>query len=250
MAKRKKLYGAAAAAHAKKRGKRRASRRRTAVAAPAAPKRRVRRARRARVVRSAPRRSVRRRLHSVKAYTPRRHRRTWTAHAHKRQWRVRQHMSNPFGFGHPGQAAVEGLVAAGIILGGLLVVGIVNRQMAKIPALASGNLNLAGKLAIALGGAMGAMYLAKKGYLSKGNSVALAGVSFVPLALGALTKVMPSAAAQISLSDEGEPGRGEMGDVIQHGVLHAELRDEHEAMAAELQAELREEIEAEDTASY
>ena len=235
--KRRKLYGAAAAAHAKKVGRRKVRRSRKAAPAPApARKRRVRRTYR----------KASRRRHTVHAYKARHHKRTWTSHARRKAWKVRQHMSNPWG--RPGQAAIEGLVAAGIILGGLFVVGFANRQLQRVPALSAGYMNLAGKLGIALAGAMGAAYAVKQGWLSKGNGVALMGVSFVPVAVGALNQFVPAVAQQISLAGVGERG---LESVVTEGAVGAELQAELQAeMEQEVGAELQAEMEAEESGSY
>jgi hypothetical protein len=157
-------------------------------------------------------------------------------------------MSNPFG-GQAGAALTQGLIAAGFILGGLFVVGMANRQMDRFPMLSSGYANLAGKLALALGGSMGALWAVRKGYISQGNGVALAGVAFVPLAVGGLNRFAPNIAGQISLSGVGEHGMdAELQDdgvsgVVQYGDINAD-------MDAELTAELQADMDSEDSAGY
>jgi len=171
-----------------------------------------------------------------------------TYHRRKRAWRGRHLVrTNPFGGGQAGKALTQGLIAAGFILGGLFVVGMANRQMERVPMLQSGYFNLAGKLALALAGSMGALWAVRKGYISQGNGVALAGVAFVPMAVGALNRFMPNIAGQISLSADDMSaelqGPEDINGVVQYGDINAD-------MDAELQAELQADMDSEDSGSY
>jgi hypothetical protein len=202
MAKRKKLYGAALAAHQKKA-------RRNAPVTPKTLKRvgkKVRVHGKKGVIKT-------RTVHIVKRYK----RKGGPVAAYRRKGgSVPRHISNPrprrsyrryrrnpFGGGLLNDAK-EGLMAAGVILGTLWLAGVVNRQLNKVPMLAIGWPNVLGKLAVALGvGAVASKFMPQG--LQKYNSVVY-GAAFVPALLSGVAQVSPMAAAQLTLA--GDAGMG------------------------------------------
>ena len=235
MARKRKLYGAAAAAHAKKAGKASGKKRRKA--RPARKARKARRARRAAPAAAAPsrKRRVTRKRHQVKRY----HRAGGQVKSYRRKGaNVKKHWSNPFGLGQAGSVAMEGLIAAGAILGTLFVVGYANNQLHRFPVTSSGWGNLAGKFALAVGAGMGAGYLYKRRMVSKEVAYAMTGAAMAPLLLGGLAMLSPQIAGSINLAgpDEGVSG------VVEYGAVGAELQ-------AQLEAELNAQLEAEESES-
>jgi hypothetical protein len=231
--KRRKLAGAALAAYNKKRGIKKAS----------APKRKRRKSVKAsrpggsRSVSPARRSSAKRKRHMVKQHN----RRGGAVHGYKRHGAlVHAHMSNPYrrrsrrrSMRNPqlGSVALEGLMAAGIILGSVLVVGYANGQLGRFSKTASGWGNLAGKLAIALGAAYGAHWASRKGYLSRASAYAVTGAAFAPLVLAGVASFAPQIAGRVTLANEYDdqlPENMGGGKGLQ-AQLNAELNDELEA---------------------
>jgi len=227
---RKKLYGAAAKAHAKKQAK---------------SKRRSNPARKASRPARRKKRHQNRKRHVVKDYK----RKGGAVSAYRRKgafvkkhWSNRKRRrSNPFGVGQAGSVAMEGLIGAGVVLGTLLVVGLANGQLQKWGPTQSGWGNLAGKLALAVAGGMAAQYAYRKGTISKQTAFAITGTAMAPLLLGSLAMFAPQVAGRINLAgdgdSEGHSGDGSegMGDVVEHGAVAAQLEAE---LQAQLEAEL------------
>lgn len=212
MAKRK-LHGAALAAHMKK--VRRGGRK-------------VRKARKSVRVVSRKARRVRRR-HVVKAHV---------VHAHKSSWRRRKHMSNPFriptmgGMMSGAQTAVLGI---GTLFGALWLSGFIERNVSRfVPAQMQGRI---GGLIVKLGSAFvayqGIRYFVKRDDLRK---AALYGVALPIVADGAMM-VVPGLAAQVPMIAAASSGAYlPMGAPSAPAQVAAELN-------RELEAELEEETE-------
>jgi len=235
MAKRKKLYGAAAAAHARKMGKRSNPHKRRKRRNPHRSYRRRRRNPPPPPVASKSRRG--RKRHMVKHYT----RKGGSVSGYRRRGGpVKAHWSNPFG--SAGGVALEGLIAAGAILGTLIAVGYANGQLQKVSFTQSGWGNLAGKLAVAVGAGMAAVYLARRRTISREVAFAMAGAAMAPLLLGGVAMVAPSVAGQVTLAGDGmeDNGMPPMAGVVEQGAVGAQLEAQ---LQAELQAELNDEVE-------
>jgi hypothetical protein len=233
--KRRKLAGAALAAHQAKVAKksRKSSKRRKSApkaSAPAPSRKRRSSKRKSGGTRSLARAKSQRRRHPVKAHK----RRGGRVHSYARHGAfVRKHMSNP----SIGAVTMEGLMAAGIILGSVLVVGYANGQLGRWSKTSSGWGNLAGKLAIALGAGLGAHYAARKGYLSKASAYAVTGAAFAPLVLAGVASFAPAIAGRVTLANEDtDAPQGMAGG----NGLQAQLE-------AELQAELNDHMERDET---
>lgn len=132
-------------------------------------------------------------------------------------------------------------MAAGIILGSVLVVGYANGQLGRFSKTASGWGNLAGKLAIAVGAGLGAHWAAKKGYLSKASAYAVTGAAFAPLVLAGVASFAPQIAGRVTLADDEYDPQVPAGMAGGRG-LQAEL-------SAELSAELEAGLEREESES-
>jgi hypothetical protein len=236
MARKRKLYGAAAAAHAKKAGRKSAPKR-------SSKRRKARKARRS-FRRSAPlaaapakRRKAKRERHQVKRY----HRKGGRVSSYSRRGaNVQGHWSNPANFGG---VAMEGLIAAGAILGTLLVVGYANGHLQKFGPTQSGWGNLAGKFALAVGAGVAAGYAYKRRMISDKTAYAITGAAMAPLLLGGLAMLSPQVAGMVTLAggmdEESSVG---VGNVVSYGAVGAELH-------AQLEAQLEAEREVEDNES-
>lgn len=235
--KRRKLFGAALAAHQKKAGKGRG--------------RKARRPSKRRA--SARRRPVR--ASRKHAYIPQTKRNKDGSRPRVKRSRahVSDYMRNPkrrsarrrknpgmFGMNQLGSTALQGLMGAGVILGTILAVGYANRQLERFQMTQVGWGNIAGKLAIAVAGGMAATWLVRKGKLSKEMGYALSGAAFAPLALGVVARYMPQIAAQVSLAEEDEGSMyaqleapmGPGSEAAVHAELEAQLEDEAESEAS------------------
>lgn len=201
--KRRKLHGAALAAHLKKVGRR-----------------------------SNPRRHKRKR-HSVK-----RHHRKGTSvkrhmsnplrrRSHRRSSRRRSHRNPMAGLGNVGSSTMTGLIAAGVLFGTLFAVGMANKQAEKLPyANSSQWANLAAKLAVALGGLYLVNMAGRKGWLTGTNKAVASAAVFAPLGLSLLNTLAPSIANQISLADDDEMAAQlgmEAGNRVSDYTIDAEL---------------------------
>jgi hypothetical protein len=226
--KRRKLAGAALAAHLKKVGRKSRKSRKSRKAAPVTAKRQTRRAA-PKVVRA---KRTHRKKHMVKRY----HRKGGHVKGYNRHGaNVKAHWSNPMGVP---AALMEGLMTAGIVLGTLYVVGVANRQLERFGPTQSGWGNIAGKLGIALAAGYGAGWMARKGYLRAQNAHVVMGAAFLPLSLGLLNQFAPQVAGQISLaSDEGMQAELEQ-EEVSADLEGRRNRLSDYAMAAELEAEL------------
>ncbi len=136
---------------------------------------------------------VHRKRHAVK-----RHRKVWsvashTAHARRSGW-----MSNPnvMSFGGIGSE----LMTVGVLFGTLFAAGFIARQAAKLPLPANKWVSLAEKLGVALLGAYGVRYLARRNLLSQRNATVATATMFVPLGMGLLNEFIPAVASQVQLA--------------------------------------------------
>lgn len=195
----------------------------------AKPARKARKARKAR--RSAPKAAAPRKVHRKRHQVKRYHRSGGHVKSYRRRGaNVKQHWSNPFG--QSGQVAIEGLVAAGAILGTLLVVGMANRQLQRFAPTQAGWGNIAGKLALAIAAGTGARMLYKRRMVSRETAFAMTGAAMAPLLLGGVAMFAPQIAGQVGLAAEEMPmNEGGMAGVVEYGAVGAELQ-------AELQAQL------------
>lgn len=199
--KRRKLHGAALAAHLKKVGKRRNPHK------------------------------ARRKRHSVKRH----HRKGATVKRHmsnplrrRSHRRSRRTHRNPMaGLGSVGSSTMSGLIAAGVLFGTLFAVGMANKQAEKLPyANSSQWANLAAKLAVALGGLYLVNMAGRKGWLTGTNKAVASAAVFAPLGLSLLNQLAPSIANQISLADEDDMGAElgmEAGNRVSDYTIDAEL---------------------------
>ena len=143
--------------------------------------------------------------------------------------RVKSHWSNPMGLGQIGSSTIEGLIAAGVFFGALFAVGYANGWTKKVPMLAEGWGEMAGKLAIALGVATVATMAVRKNYISRDTSKVIILAGFSPLALNLLGRVAPGIASGITLAeDEGMDAALEMpsGHRLSDYTMDAELAAE------------------------
>lgn len=235
--KRRKLAGAALAAHKAKVAKKSAKKAYKKAMGYSKPKKSRKAAPKAA-------RKTHRKRHHVKRY----HRKGGRVKSYTRRGaNVKSHWSNPMGI--PG-ALLEGLMTAGIVLGTLYVVGVANRQLERFGPTSQGWGNLAGKLAIALAAGYGAGMAARKGWLKTQNAHVVMGAAFLPLTLGLLNRFAPQVAGQISLAEE--PISAEMEAEMEAEGMDAALemqvprrgRLSDYMMGAELEAELEAETDS------
>ena len=225
--KRRKLYGAALAAHQKKAGRKN-------------PKRRTRRKARKNPLKKAhrywPQTKKNKDGSKPKIKRSRAHVSSYNRNPKRRTTRRRR---NPgmFGMNQMGSTALQGLMGAGVILGTILAVGYANRQLERWQTTQVGWGNIAGKLAIAVAGGVAATWLVRKGKLSREMGYAVTGAAFAPLLLGGVARFMPQLAAQVSLAEE---------DGSMYAQLEAPMGPGSEAaVQAELEAQLEDEAESE-----
>jgi hypothetical protein len=148
-------------------------------------------------------RKARRNPARAKHIVPSHHRKGGAVKSYRRKGaHVKKHWSNPMGMGQIGSTTVDGLVAAGIFFGALFAVGYANGWTKKVPMLAGGWGELAGKLGIALGVSMAAAIAVRKNYLSRDNAKIVVLAGFSPVALSLLGRVAPGIAAGVTLADE------------------------------------------------
>lgn len=198
----RKLYGAALAAHRAKVGRksrpaRKAGRRRTRRNMPADPKgighKKV-----------ALRTGARRYRHYVKQYA--RKGGKVKSYRRKRTPRVGGHWSNPrrryrrnpsFGLmqGLPGMA-LDLLISAGVVLVGLAVANMVNKQVEKFPVMALGWANILAKTGVALGLTSLAYYMAQSENQRKYAQAVAIGTA-LPAFAGAVTLALPQVAGYL-----------------------------------------------------
>lgn len=226
--KRRKLYGAALAAHQKKAGKSSRKRRK--------PSKRRASARRRPV---ASKRKAHRYIPQTKRNKDGSRPRVKRSRAHvsdyMRNPKRRKARRNPgmFGMNQLGSTAMQGLMGAGVILGTILAVGYANRQLERWSATQLGWGNIAGKLAIAVAGGVAATWLVRKGKLSKEMGYAVTGAAFAPLALGVVARFTPALASQVTLAQDEdgmsaqlEAPMGPSSEAAIQAELEAQLEDE------------------------
>ena len=201
----RKLYGAALAAHRAKVGRRNR------------PSRKARRVVRRRTRRNMPpdpkgighkkvslRTGARRYRHYVKQYA--RKGGKVKSYRRKRTPRVGGHWSNPrrryrrnpsFGLmqGLPGMA-IDLLVGAAVVLVGLAVANMVNRQVEKFPVMATGWANILAKTGVALGLTSLAYYMAQTEKQRQFAQAASMGMA-LPAFAGAITLALPQVAGYL-----------------------------------------------------
>ena len=174
------------------------------------------------------RRSTKRGKHIVKRY----HRKGGRVHGYSRKGTsVKRHWSNPMGLnlGNLGRTTLDGLIAAGVLFGALFAVGYANGLVKRVPMLAAGWGELAGKLAVALGVGVAAGMAVRKGLISRERALVIGAAGFAPLGLSLLGRYLPSVAGQITLAeDEGMDAELAMtpGNRLSDYTIDAELAAE------------------------
>jgi hypothetical protein len=197
--KRRRLYGAAATAHARKVG--RLHRRRTRRNVPPDPKgigaKKVR-------IHHPKASYASRRRHYVTRY----HRTGGAVAAYRRKpsnvgghWsnprhRRRSYRRNPFGIGDAGSFAMDAVMMVSVALIAVAVAGFINQQVEKVPYVNQGWPNVLAKLAVALGLGGGAFYLARTPQGRKLAAAATVGAAMQP-AISAVVLISPQAAPYI-----------------------------------------------------
>jgi len=143
--------------------------------------------------------------------------------------RYRKHKRNPpFGLTPMMEDMRDGLIGAAVILGTLWVAGFVNRQVQKAPVLAVGWANVAAKLAVALGLGYGASLLLTR---QRKLVPVVYAAAFTPALLSAVSQFAPALAAQASLAgDMGAQLEMQIGGLqptrTSDNYLSAQLREE------------------------
>jgi len=171
------------------------------------------------------RKASHRRGHQVKRH----HRKGGSVHSyHRKGANVKRHWSNPFGLGEFGGVTIDGLIASGVFFGALFAVGYANGWTKKVPMLAEGWGEMAGKLAIALGVASVATMAVRRNLISRDTSKVIILAGFSPLALNLLGRVAPSIASGITLSEDEMDAALEMpqGHRLSDYTMDAELAAE------------------------
>jgi hypothetical protein len=155
-------------------------------------------------------RKSRRKSHRAKHLVKRHHRKGGRVGSYSRKGAsVKRHWSNPMmGLGNLGQTTLDGLIAAGVLFGALFAVGYANGLVKRVPMLAAGWGELAGKLAIALGVVIASGYAVRRDLISREKALVIGVAGFAPLGLSLLGRFAPGVAGMVTLSEDGDDGMG------------------------------------------